>query len=168
MDKFRKGVEARRISVQRQGKYCGEGRKGHGRNTRIKPIEKLNQKVQNFKNTTNHRYSKFVVDTAVLKGCGVIQMEDLTKIADGDKKETFLGAWPYYDLQRKIEYKAKEKGIKIRYINPAYTSQRCSKCGYICKENRESQEVFKCKNNSCGYSANADFNAARNISLNDI
>lgn len=46
-------------------------------------------------------------------------------------------------------------------VNPAYTSQTCSRCGHVDKRNRESQAVFVCK--KCSYTANADVNAARNI-----
>ena len=46
-------------------------------------------------------------------------------------------------------------------IFPAFTSWRCSECGTVDRKARESQAVFRCR--SCGYSANADLNAARNI-----
>lgn len=164
LDRFRKTVQARRNSMLKQGKYCGEGRRGHGRKTLLKPIEKLQGKVENFKNSTNHKYSKYVVDMAVKHNCGVIQMEDLTGISDGEKKGTFLGNWTYYDLQQKIRYKAESKGIEIIMVKPNYTSQRCSKCGCINKKNRDAkvdQAKFKCV--TCGFETNADFNAARNI-----
>ncbi len=51
--------------------------------------------------------------------------------------------------------------VELVAVNPAYTSQRCSACGHTTKENRESQAVFCCR--SCGFSANADVNAAINI-----
>jgi len=51
--------------------------------------------------------------------------------------------------------------VELVAVNPAYTSQRCSECGYTASENRESQAVFCCQ--SCGYSTNADVNAAINI-----
>jgi len=51
--------------------------------------------------------------------------------------------------------------VALVTVNPAYTSLRCSECGYTASENRESQAVFLCR--SCGYSANADVNAAINI-----
>jgi putative transposase len=155
---FRSRIEARRIALQRQGKYCGNGRKGHGRKTRLKPIEKLRGKVENFKNTTNHRYAKFIVDMAIKHDCGVIQMEDLSGVSSRDR---FLKTWTYDDLQRKIEYKAKAVGIEVRKVNPNYTSQRCSCCGHIAEGNRPTQSEFKCV--VCGYKTNADYNAARNI-----
>ncbi|MCY4562313.1 MAG: zinc ribbon domain-containing protein [Flavobacteriaceae bacterium] len=42
-----------------------------------------------------------------------------------------------------------------------YTSQECSRCGTKDKKNRTSQSEFKCL--SCGFSMNADINAANNI-----
>ena len=62
--------------------------------------------------------------------------------------------------------KAKEKGIKIVYIYPEYTSQRCSKCGYIDANYRELRAVFKCQN--CGFEADADYNASQNIGIKNI
>lgn len=166
---FRRGIDKRRKQLFRQGKYSGRGRRGHGTKTKIKPIQKLTDKVENFKNTTNHKYSKYVIDMAIKHDCGVIQMEDLSGIADGEKKSSFLGDWTYYDLQRKIEYKAEEKGIEVVKVKPNYTSQRCSKCGVIHKGNRnakEDQSKFECV--TCGFKTNADYNAAKNIATKDI
>jgi putative transposase len=50
---------------------------------------------------------------------------------------------------------------RVEKVSPAYTSQRCSRCGTVDREARESQAAFRCR--SCGYRANADHNAARNI-----
>jgi IS605 OrfB family transposase len=163
---FRARVEARRNAMLRQGKHCGDGRIGHGRATRIQPIEKLRGRVEDFKANVNHRYSRKIVDEAIRQGCGVIQMEDLTGIG---ADSMFLKSWTYYDLQQKITYKAKEVGIVVRKINPKYTSQRCSNCGHIAQANRDitqSQSKFECV--ACGYKTNADYNAARNIATPGI
>ncbi|MBB3724229.1 RNA-guided endonuclease InsQ/TnpB family protein [Nonomuraea dietziae] len=61
-------------------------------------------------------------------------------------------------LVERLEHKAPGRVVKI---NPAYTSQRCSACGIVDAKARESQAAFRCR--SCGYAANADVNAARNI-----
>ena len=73
------------------------------------------------------------------------------------------GNWSYFDLQQKIKYKANEHGIKVNFKKPNYTSQRCSKCGYIHMDNRKTQAEFKCV--KCGHKSNADINAARNIAI---
>ena len=69
-------------------------------------------------------------------------------------------------MQNKIKYKADEYGINVVMIRPSHTSQRCHECGYISKENRQSQDKFKCVN--CGHTTHADLNAARNIAMKDI
>ena len=56
---------------------------------------------------------------------------------------------------------SKERGIKVSLINPAFTSQQCPICGYISKENRQTQEKFCCV--KCGHTDNADHNASINI-----
>jgi putative transposase len=50
---------------------------------------------------------------------------------------------------------------RVERVNPAFSSQHCVVCGHTAAENRESQSVFRCK--ACGYTANADFNAAETI-----
>lgn len=175
MESFRNQVMKRKNELLRQGKWCGEGRIGRGIKTRRKPVDKLEGKIENFKNLKNHCWSKYIVDLAVKKQCGTIQMEDLTGIADGEKKATFLGNWSYYDLQAKIKYKALEKGIKVVMIEPKYTSARCNQCGHIHRSEmkhiwRPSQEQFKCMNCDYGHKffVNADFNAAKNIATKGI
>lgn len=60
-----------------------------------------------------------------------------------------------------LHYKACLSGGQIIEVDPKNTSRRCSSCGHVAQENRESQAVFLCK--ACGYSDNADHNAAINI-----
>ena len=51
---------------------------------------------------------------------------------------------------------------RVEFVPAAYTSQRCSRCGYVAPENRKSQAVFQCVACDAG-PCNADVNAARNI-----
>jgi transposase len=48
-------------------------------------------------------------------------------------------------------------------INPKYSSQRCSSCGFIHEDNRISQSKFICL--ECKVEMNADYNASKNISI---
>jgi transposase len=61
-------------------------------------------------------------------------------------------------LVRRLEDKAPGR---VQRVDPAFTSQRCSACGLVDRESRESQAVFRCT--ACGHALNADVNAARNI-----
>ena len=61
-------------------------------------------------------------------------------------------------LVRRLEEKAPGRVEKVK---PHYTSQRCSACGQVDRDSRESQAVFWCT--ACGFAGNADVNAAINI-----
>ena len=61
-------------------------------------------------------------------------------------------------LVRRLEDKAPGRVEKIK---PHYTSQRCSACGQVDRDSRESQAVFRCT--ACGFAGHADVNAASNI-----
>ena len=61
-------------------------------------------------------------------------------------------------LARRLDDKAPDRVVTVP---PAYTSVRCNACGKVDPKSRESQAIFRCY--SCGHTANADVNAARNI-----
>ncbi len=61
-------------------------------------------------------------------------------------------------LARRLQDKAPGRVEKVR---PAFTSQRCSACGQVDANSRQSQPRFVCT--ACGFAGNADVNAAVNI-----
>ena len=81
------------------------------------------------------------------------------KAKSGLNKSILDQGW--YEFRRQLEYKQHWLGGEVIAINPAYTSQTCSNCGHVHKDNRKSQAGFKCV--ACGYAENADVNAAKNI-----
>ena len=135
---------------------------GKGGNKKVKAADHLRDKERNFAKTYNHQLSHKIVKFAKDNKCEFINLEYLTK--DGFENR-ILSSWSYYELQNMIEYKAEREGIKVRYVDPAYTSQTCSKCGHVDKENRPTQAKFKCVN--CGLELNADHNASINIARSD-
>ncbi|MCP2350252.1 RNA-guided endonuclease InsQ/TnpB family protein [Nonomuraea roseoviolacea] len=62
-----------------------------------------------------------------------------------------------------LTYKTARNGGTLHKVPAPGTSQRCSACGLITQGSRKSQAMFVCENESCGWSGNADQNAARNI-----
>ena len=67
----------------------------------------------------------------------------------------------FAEFRRLLEYKARLYGCEIVAVSAAYTSQRCSRCGYVDPNSRRSQAEFRCT--TCGYEVHADLNAAVNI-----
>ena len=136
--------------------------RGHGRTKIVSYSRAIKNKSHDYTETENRRMAHLIILTAVRWNCGAIHMEYLKGIKTNKK---YLGNWTYYELQQFIEQKAKQYGIKVQYVNPRNTSQRCSNCGFISKENRpkgkKGASYFCCI--ECGYNVNADFNAALNI-----
>ena len=153
--RVREQMQSRRRKLQHDLKFTKGGK---GRNKKLQALDRLRDKEKNFATTYNHMISKNVVEFAKKHQCEYIHLEKLTK--DGFDN-TVLRNWSYYQLQQYIEYKAEREGIKVRYVDPAYTSQTCARCGHVDKENRQTQEKFTCT--KCGFELNADHNAAINI-----
>jgi putative transposase len=74
----------------------------------------------------------------------------------GLNREILASGWGI--LVTRLEQKASSR---VEKINPAYTSQRCSACGHVDPKSRKSQAGFRCT--ACGFTLNADMNAARNL-----
>jgi len=110
-----------------------------------------------------HRLSKAIVQEAIAHGCDTIAFEELTDIRDRMPNAKKFHAWAFRRLYDYVAYKAKAEGIETTQVDPAYTSQRCSRCGTTLRENRPSQGKFCCQ--KCGYEVNADYNAAKNIGM---
>jgi len=74
----------------------------------------------------------------------------------GLNRSILAGGWGMF--AQRLQDKAPGR---VEKVNPAYTSQRCSVCGHIARESRNSQALFRCV--ACGHTSNADTNAAINI-----
>ena len=135
--------------------------------------QKIYLKIKNIKKNVTHKQTLQIV-----KDCQYVFIEDLkiknmTKSAKGNEEVHGKNVKQKSGLNRSIqrqswgdfftilEYKLKERNGELIRINPKNTSRECSQYGYIDKENRESQSIFKCK--SCNYCENADRNASYNI-----
>ena len=130
-----------------------------------KKLRRLSGKEARFRRHENHCISKTIVQTAKGTGRG-IAVEDLKGIrgritARGGDARNRLSGWSFHQLVGFLSYKAQDAGIPIVQVDPRNTSKTCSVCGHCEKANRKSQSEFLCKH--CGFSANADWNAARNI-----
>lgn len=153
------------ISVRK--KYSRQRRKLQKIRTKSakRKLSKTRRKESNFSKTKNHQISKKIVETAKRHGIG-IALEDLkgirksTTVRKGNRY--IRHSWSFYDLQQKIIYKAKLRGVLVKKIDPRNTSRECFQCGYISKSNRKTQSIFLCT--SCGHTDHADKNASRVIS----
>jgi putative transposase len=124
-------------------------------------LKKISGKEARRMKQINHEVSKKIVKEAVKQNAGIIVLEDLKnirkRIKGGKRIRTRLHRWAFSQLQTQIEYKAESQGLRVIYINPAYTSQTCSDCDLI---GVRQGNTFKC---SCGSQQHSDLNASRNL-----
>lgn len=121
-------------------------------------LRELDGKVQRQRADFWHNITDWLTNTY-----GLIALEELTLEFMQQNKRTSMSAadasfgtfWQY------LKYKAEARGVELVWVRPQYTSQACSECGAIDRDNRKTQARFKCL--SCGHEENADLNAAKNI-----
>jgi IS605 OrfB family transposase len=127
-------------------------------------LRRIARKEAGFRRDVNHCISKTLVATA--KGTTrVIALEELKDIRSRSRfrqpQRARMAGWAFAQLRSFIEYKAQLAGVPVVLVDPRHTSQGCNRCGHVERANRQSQARFSCK--KCGYTTNADFNAANNI-----
>jgi IS605 OrfB family transposase len=112
----------------------------------------------------NHKISKHIVAEAERTGRG-IALENLSGIRERARlkkpQRVTINSWGFAQLGAFIEYKARRAGVPVVYVDPAYTSQECSRCHHVDKRNRPNQATFTCRN--CGFVEHADLNASHVI-----
>ncbi|ADX84748.1 RNA-guided endonuclease InsQ/TnpB family protein [Saccharolobus islandicus] len=67
----------------------------------------------------------------------------------------------FHEFRSIMEYQVGKYGKEIRFVNPAFTSMICARCGYVKKDLALADRVFVCP--SCGWTVDRDYNASLNI-----
>ena len=163
--------EQRRKHYQR---ILARKQKGSNNRNKIKRrVARAFRNEANLRTDHNHKCSTKIAQhfhTVVVEDLKVINM---TRSAKGTAEAPGTNVAAKAGLNREIlrlgwgqftsflAYKTARYGGELIRVNPAYTSQACSSCGVVDKASRENQSRFKCVH--CGFTLNADHNAARNI-----
>jgi putative transposase len=117
-----------------------------------------------------HKLTVSLVNEYGLIAGEALQIKNMTKSASGTLEEPGTNVaqkrglnraileQTWGEIFRQLTYKSEWYGSLFARVPAHYSSQECSECAHISKENRESQAVFHCK--KCGHEANADVNAA--------
>ena len=128
-----------------------------------------NQKIDLYHKITTQLTNKF--DLIVVEDLKTKNMSKSSKgnvITHGKRvkqksglNRTILNA-SFYQFVSMIQYKTIMLNDKLFVkVNPQYTSQECSHCGNIDKNNRSKQDKFKCT--ACGFETNPDIQASQTI-----
>lgn len=136
-------------------------------------IQKIHRRIANVRLDFLHKLSTQLCKSHAMIVVEALKIKNMSQSAQGNldnpgknvkaksglNKSILDQGWGIF--KSLLRYKLDWCGSIFLEVNPKYTSQKCSQCGYTDKENRQSQEVFSCLD--CGTTFNADLNAARNI-----
>ena len=135
-------------------------------------LKKLKSRERTIIKGAIHTISKQIVSFAESVGSG-IKFEKLFNTRIGPRIEPPRGSSNYcessfdnasfFHLQCQVERNARKAGIPVIYVNPAYTSKRCSRCGGF---GRRYRKRLECPH--CGFIMHADVNAAFNIAATSL
>ncbi len=158
IEDYRRKFEHRRRNLQKKQTKSAK-----------RKLKKISSKQARFQKITNHVISKSIVQIAY-DTRRAIALEELGGIRERvtvrRKQRARHANWSFHQLRQYISYKAERMGVPVIFVDPRNTSRTCPECGGVDKANRKSQSLFLCVH--CGFSANADTNAARNIRVRAI
>ncbi|EHR78559.1 transposase [Thermococcus litoralis DSM 5473] len=126
---------------------------------RIK-LAKAYEKLTNQRNDFLHKLALYYV-----RNYDIIVVESLkpkNMVENGHRSlnrrllDSSLGAFI-----RILSDKAERAGRRVVFVEPAYTSRTCSRCGFVVEELPLSERVFRCP--KCGLVMDRDLNASFNI-----
>ncbi len=160
-----------RIRLRRLQRTLARAKRGSNRRGRVKhAIARLRARESDRRKDWAEKTSTDLARRFDLIRVEGLQIGNMTRLARGTRENPgrnvrvkaglnrgILGSG-WGRLVRRLEDKAPGRVEKVK---PHYTSQRCSACGQVDRDSRESQAVFRCS--ACGVAGHADVNAAKNI-----
>jgi len=66
-----------------------------------------------------------------------------------------------HELKSIMEYQLRKYSKEIRFVDPAFSSMTCARCGYVKNDLTLADRVFSCP--KCGWVTDRDYNASLNI-----
>ena len=139
-----------------------------------KKLNKLTKKISNQKTDLYHKITTELTNKFDLIVVEDLKIKNMSKSSKGNEinhgkmikqksglNRTILNA-SFYQFVAMLQYKTTMLNDKLFVkVNPQYTSQECSVCGNIDKNNRPKQDKFKCT--TCGFETNPDIQASKTI-----
>jgi IS605 OrfB family transposase len=105
----------------------------------------------------NHLVSKAIVNYAATHRRAIVveSLENVRSKTSKIRSYVERSQWSFYQLLQFIHYKAALLGVQVFEVNPAYSSQECSRCHSLTKP---AGKFYRCSR--CGHNDHRDANAA--------
>lgn len=137
---------------------------GHNFMSICKKIARREKESKGFKKAQAHRanYINWSINRLNLIDVKEVNREEIKHLRKNKRVSKIMSAWSYGKLFDVLDRKFEEQGVLVNKLSPAFTSQRCSRCGWVREGNRR-LKIFKC--DKCFFEHDADLNASINLSL---
>lgn len=131
------------------------------RNKQRKVVAKVHERICNKRSDFCHQTSRAIINTYQYICVEDLDIQEMVLGSRlGHKMSLSIADASWARFRECLSYKAEEAGRMMYLVDPAYTSQDCSKCGH--REKKKLSERRHCCSN-CGYTTHRDHNASENI-----
>ena len=161
------GFVSGKIIKQKRAKYKQLRKELQQRQTSSarRRLKVIGQRENRWMQDVNHCVSKALVENNPKHTLFVLEdlsgIRSITECVCRNNRYVSV-SWSFYDLEKKLKYKASLNESLVINVDPRYTSQTCPVCGHTEKSNRNKHlHIFKCK--CCGYTSNDDRIGAMNL-----
>ena len=157
--KNKRDYKTRKRVQKKQAARKAEGKDTHGVRRVLKRLgRKRSNRTRTFAQQAAKQLVAFAPQHAVLVFEALTVPQPEKGAVKGKANRRRLAVWQRDLIRKAATNRAQEGGMVVAEVNPAYTSQLCSRCGLLGVRKRHH---FTCP--SCGHAAHADVNAAVNI-----
>ena len=136
-------------------------------------VQKIHTAIANARKDFLHKTSTTISQNHALVCIEDLQVKNMSRSAKGNRKQPgkkvaqksglnrSILDQGWGEFRRQLEYKAQWNGGILLAVPPHNTSRTCPCCGYVSKENRQTQAKFQCVD--CDYENHADGVGAINV-----
>ena len=136
-------------------------------------VQKIHTRIANARKDFLHKETTTISKNHAMVAIEDLQVSNMSKSSKGTAEEPGKNIAAksglnkaildqgWFEFRRQLEYKLNWRGAILIPVPAHYTSQTCPACGFVAKENRQTQAKFVCVD--CGHEENADVVGARNI-----
>ena len=119
----------------------------------VENVKRIHLKIQRVREDYLHKVSRELASNYQYIFAEDLDIKEMVKNKNYSKSISDVSWSKFLEY---LEYKT-----ELIKVDAKYSSQECNNCGYIAKENRPNQEMFRCI--KCGHEGSADFEASLTI-----
>ncbi|HET6395132.1 MAG TPA: RNA-guided endonuclease TnpB family protein [Blastococcus sp.] len=180
-----RGIKTAAVVADRNGQIIAELQASRALRDRLRQIKHLQRAVSRAKGSSTNRRKRVTrlrrayakasfaradalhrFTTALARGHGVIVVEDLaTKNLMANRwLAAAIGDQGWGQQVRQLHYKTTRHGGRLIVADRWFASSKtCSACGAVRPKLTLAERIYRCGDDSCGYMADRDINAAANL-----